>query len=148
MEKEQSRNFVTAVLSVLLICAVVWAVIAQSTASKRMDELTQKQQELDRVTKLSEEKQLEAEKVMADAEKKVAEAESLRKVALKWTLQRQQQLQQEKLKAQKPPTGVKAPAHGKTPVVKKAVSKGTAGVKTSTGHKTTAHKVAPPATPL
>lgn len=91
MENESLRspkNTSVVFLSVVLVGAVIWGIVASVMAS-------QNRKQCDKLTQANEQLRTENEQIRMEADRRIAEAEKLRKVALEWTRQHQLRLQQE-----------------------------------------------------
>lgn len=91
MENESLRspkNTSVVFLSVVLVGAVIWGIVASVMAS-------QNRKQCEKLTQANEQLRTENEQIRMEAERRIAEAEKLRKVALEWTRQHQLRLQEE-----------------------------------------------------
>jgi Tfp pilus assembly protein PilO len=84
----QPRNPAVMILTVVLIVVAIWAVAASAKVARKNEELAQMRADMETLKQTAEQRMMQAQQVADEADK-------LRRVALKWTLQRQQQLQQE-----------------------------------------------------
>jgi hypothetical protein len=108
-----SKNTTVVFLSLLLVAAVIWGIVASVIASKHRENC-------DRLTQEKEQIRIEAEQIRMESERRMMEADKLRKTALEWTRQHQLQIQAEMRKkaeaaaAAAKATAPKAPAKSAT----------------------------------
>lgn len=124
-----SKNTTVVFLSLLLVAAVIWAIVASVMASKNRDNC-------DRLTQEKEQIRIEAEQIRMESERRMTEADKLRKTALEWTRQHQLQIQADmRKKAEADAAAAKAAAAKAS--VKAPAAKST---KAKTGKVTTSKK--------
>lgn len=127
MENESlrgSKNTTVVFLSLLLVAAVIWGIVASVMASKnreRCDQLTQEKEQI----------RQEAEQTRMEAERRMMDADKLRKTCLEWTRQRQLQLQAEMRKKAEAAAAAAKTQAAKTQPTAKTTGKSTAKVQTS-----------------
>ena len=90
--ENQSKNPAVVILSVLVIACLIWGIVASASLSKTKATVVQLKQDLELANQ-------RADQARTEAQKQISDADNVRRVALKWEMQRQQWLQQEKAKA-------------------------------------------------
>ncbi len=112
-----SKNTTVVFLSLLLVAAVIWGIVASVMASKNRENC-------DRLTQEKEQIRVEAEQIRMESERRMMEADKLRKTALEWTRQHQLQIQADMRKKAEAAAAAAKPAVAK-PAAKPATSKST-----------------------